>query len=904
MLKFLRLIFVIILLGCISLQAQLPKGFITSPVGEPQNPLTGITFDDMGRLYAWDKTGRVWIQDKNENLHLILDLSEEIAAYNDHGLLGLALHPNFLENGWIYLLYTVDPYFLHHAGTPAYQPQTNWNNRATIGRISRYTLDLSSDIPVVKDESRKILLGEKMDDGFPILHLSHGVGSLLFGQDGSLLASCGDGASFEGMDNGEVTSGSFSEDALQHGIITPQENVGAFRAQMINSLNGKILRIDPETGEGVPGNPFYIEEAPQAPQSKVWAMGLRNPFRFSLVPFSGSHVLQDGDPGTLLVGDVGWAYWEEINLVDKPGQNMGWPIYEGMETNWQYNRYSAPTLNLDAPNPLGEACKQPFFDFHDLLKPPRESDLPIFENPCDTRQLIPEEIPTHIHRPPIISWTNQDWNPEVQGTHIPIFDEQGNATAIFMDDPTNTIKGETFTGTCSIGGVFYTGQSFPASYQMTYLHGDYAGWIRQFIFDPEMNLVEVKPFADTTTHIVSMAVHPLDGSLYYVRFDENGSQIYQIVYGGNTRPTAVFTVDQQYGKSPLEVKFKGSKSFDPDGESLSYFWDFGDGTTSNQTDPTHVYSHSSNLPHAYTASLTVTDQQGAQHVIDKVISLNNTPPIVSIDSLPAYYGTTASYNIELLASVTDQEHAQESLRYEWQTFLHHNTHYHAEPVDTLPKTYMHILPVGCGEETYYYRIALAVTDEHGLTGTDERIMNPDCGPPTVIFKQQEADYQQHNVTLSWQTLEENKISHFEILRATSKDEFDVLGKVSPLINKAYKFSDNNPRLGTNIYMIRAFNIYHSYVDSDTVFVETFLDKPQIRFYPQPVADRLHIQGFKLDKVYQLFLYDFQGKEIYEEKGNWDTFQQLTLDVTPFSSGMYTYKVISGDIQLRGKWLKK
>jgi glucose/arabinose dehydrogenase len=78
----------------------------------------------------------------------------------------------------------------------------------------------------------------------------------VFGADGTLLASAGDNASYSSTDVGNAAETYFVT-ALADGIIETKENVGAFRAQLLDSHAGKILRLDPETGDGVAGNPFY-----------------------------------------------------------------------------------------------------------------------------------------------------------------------------------------------------------------------------------------------------------------------------------------------------------------------------------------------------------------------------------------------------------------------------------------------------------------------------------------------------------------------------------------------------------------------------------------------------------------------------------------------------------------------
>jgi glucose/arabinose dehydrogenase len=104
--------------------------------------------------------------------------------------------------------------------------------------------------------------------------------------------------------------------------------VGAYRAQLVGSHAGKLLRLDPITGNGVPSNPFYDPGAPRSARSRVWAMGLRNPYRFARRPESGSHDPNDADPGSLYIGDVGWDTWEDIQVATVGGRNFGWPVFE------------------------------------------------------------------------------------------------------------------------------------------------------------------------------------------------------------------------------------------------------------------------------------------------------------------------------------------------------------------------------------------------------------------------------------------------------------------------------------------------------------------------------------------------------------------------------------------------
>ena len=182
---------------------------------------------------------------------------------------------------------------------------------------------------------------------------SHAVGSLVFGTDGSLLLTFGDGGSFTEPDAGNATD-TYHEQAIEDGILTEVENVGSFRAMMNSSACGKVLRIDPLTGEGLSTNPYFDQANPRSPQSRVWSMGFRNPYKFMKIPGTGSHNTLDGYPGKFLVGDVGSGLWEELNLIDQPAKWYGWPLHEGHRGNWPFggkNPVNRTCLLYTSPSP-------------------------------------------------------------------------------------------------------------------------------------------------------------------------------------------------------------------------------------------------------------------------------------------------------------------------------------------------------------------------------------------------------------------------------------------------------------------------------------------------------------------------------------------------------------------------
>jgi glucose/arabinose dehydrogenase len=145
-------------------------------------------------------------------------------------------------------------------------------------------------------------------DDLPTPGAWHSIGDLGFDGQGRLLVGMGDGSPYWPKDVGPSRRGQTALVALD-----------------LDSPNGKLLRVDPATGHGVPDNPFYVRDQPDSVRSKVLAYGLRNPFRF--------HV--DADSGDIWIGDPGSYMWEELDRVPKTWSagrgdlNFGWPCYEG-----------------------------------------------------------------------------------------------------------------------------------------------------------------------------------------------------------------------------------------------------------------------------------------------------------------------------------------------------------------------------------------------------------------------------------------------------------------------------------------------------------------------------------------------------------------------------------------------
>lgn len=644
-----------------------PTGFVDEQVSNNWTVPVGLTFDKQGRMYVWEKAGKIFmVENGQKNSVPIIDISQEVLDFNDHGLNGVALDPDFLNNGYIYLLYAVKRHHVLYFGTPAYDSTNADNFKTTIGRITRYTLNKGAGFKSVDLSSRKVLLGESISTGIPILVDNHGVGSLVFAKDGTLLASTGD-AALASEPPADDRQNPWFQEAISVGIITEDQNINAYRSQSLNSLNGKILRIDPLTGNGIASNPFYENNTPRSAKSRIWAYGLRNPFRFEVQPNTGSTNPADGNPGNIFAGDVGWSHREEINIISKGGQNFGWPTYEGLSyINASY----------------ADAAYKP-------------------ENPVM----------------PVIEWRG----PLAQGL------VNGEAYGVGSAE----FKGKPFTGNSSIGGVFYTMSVFPEPYRNLYFQGDYEGWVKAFRFDEENNPVEVIDFTDRVNPTCFAVNPIDGAIYYVSFLYPNISEVRKLAFdpNANLRPVLVAEASPMYGASPLTVNFKASDSKDPENGPLTFVWDFGDGKTSDLANPTHTYVAVSTAPQIFTATLKVIDNIGKSDTKTFKIHLNNTPPTIvntSIDKINSFVNNH-DLTVNLSATVTDKE--QTDLTYQWIVVLHHEEHTHFVSMLRRPEGQIVLGQVPCDSQTYFYRISLVVSDASdgtGLSTTYEKDIKPIC----------------------------------------------------------------------------------------------------------------------------------------------------------------------------------
>lgn len=244
---------------------------------------------DISRLFIVEKPGRIRILKWGSLLPApFLDLTGQVSTGSEQGLLGLAFHPDYANNGWFFVNYT----------------NTSGN---TV--VARYRVSANPD---VADPSSAVVVLQVNQP-----YANHNGGHLAFGPDGYLYIGLGDGGS----------------------AGDPQGN-----AQNPSTLLGKMLRIDVDSASpyGIPPSNPFVGSGP--PLDEIWALGLRNPWRYSF----------DRINGDLYIGDVGQNRYEEIDFQPfgfAGGANYGWNVVEGNGHCYPSGASCNPSLYV---NPIHE----------------------------------------------------------------------------------------------------------------------------------------------------------------------------------------------------------------------------------------------------------------------------------------------------------------------------------------------------------------------------------------------------------------------------------------------------------------------------------------------------------------------------------------------------------------------
>jgi glucose/arabinose dehydrogenase len=295
---------------------------------------------------------------------------------------------------------------------------------------------------------------------------------------------------------------------------------------------------------------------------------------------------------------------------------------------------------------------------------------------------------------------------------------------------THASTGNTNGQAAITGGTFYTGTKFPAQYQGKYFFADYVNHFIK-VFDPAVPR-QATGFATNTNSLIDLDMGP-DGNLYALKHtvgNLNGT-IVKISYVGsaNRNPDAVANADKTSGPLPLTVNFDGNGTTDPDGDTLTYSWNFGDGATGTGKTTSHAYTTKGN----YNAVLTVSDGKGGIDAAPAItIYAGDNAPNVQITS-PAnnsFYqgGQLITYSG---TAIDTEDGTLDASKFTWNIILHHEEHEHPFLTNiTGVKSGSFTIPVDLEvDPVQYFRILLTVTDSNGASTTSE----VDIKPQTSTF---------------------------------------------------------------------------------------------------------------------------------------------------------------------------
>ncbi|WP_194507823.1 PQQ-dependent sugar dehydrogenase [Psychroserpens luteus] len=886
--------------------AQLPAGYSVTEVQSGYNLIMGSVFNQDGtKMFVWEKSGLVYVSNWDGTNYVkqatpVLDISDEVGDWRDFGFQSFCLDPNFETNGLVYMYYMVDREHLMNYGTPSYDPNNNDYYEASISRLTRYQLNIGASPLTTDYNSRTVLIGESISTGVPLTYESHAGGTVIFAKDGTLLVSTGDNASYDSLDTGSANE-TYWQQAINDGIMRPEENVGAFRSQMITSLCGKVLRLDPVTGDGIPSNPHYDASNPRAPESRMWAMGLRHPFRMSIQPDTGSTNPNDGNPGIIQVADVGWTAWEDLHIFDKGGLNGGWPLYEGQTKHYGY--YNSGATNPDEGNVLFvNNCPQP---------------TSFVDNPDPALRRF-------VHDRPEVAWKHGS----IYEARVPWFDgtTPTNPRVGTVGSPTTGIE---FIGNTAITGVYIKGDALGSSMNGKYLFTDYIrNWINvATLTDGTQNWIsdisELAPI-NFGNGIVHMMQNPLDGSVFYVN-----------IFDGTLHRLS-FTVPT-WTNEPIDMTVECDGTSNPGGDYSTWLNSFSGTVSCGNVTITNNSSGLSDLCGATgseTVTFTLSDDCGNQITKDATFTIeDNTDPnfnetlpadtTVECDAIPTAETLTANdtcgtANVDYTESTATGSCSGEYVITRTWTATDEcsNQTVHEQTItveDSGNPTFNESLP-----QDVTYECDETIPSAETLTANDT------CGTANVSFTENTVAGScsgEHVITRTWTATDEcsNVSTHIQTLTVIDStnpewDNIPIDMTVQCSSNNQMEFEtwlesfsgtdncgtatvthDGSATILCPDSVLVNFELTdecgNSTLTTATFIVDDTLSNPEFEdtnviMYPNPTNQYIYFKGLKDDSVMEV--YNIAGQRIFKRPVS--NGRQIEFELEP---GLYLVKIISG-----------
>jgi cytochrome c len=555
----------------------------------PGEPMSLAVLPDLRVLHT-ARTGQVRIHNPRTGLNT---LAAEVPIYqhDEEGLQGIAIDPNFSRNHWVYLYYSPP------LDTPVDDPSTPEINEGdapfegTEAEFARFRGVLRL--------SRFKLVGDELDLGTEqqIIDVP---------ADRGICCHVGGQIDFDGRGNLFLSTGDDTNPFFSDGYSPLDDRPGrnpAFDARRsagnTNDLRGKLLRIRVNAGGGytVPRGNLFRPGTPKT-RPEIYAMGLRNPFRFSVNRTNGHVYMADYSPDNPapnpLRGPAGHGRWM---LIREPG-NYGWPFC--VTPDMPYIDYDFAT---------GESG-EPF----NCLRPVNDSAL------NTGRRVLPPVVQPDVW----YSAVNTGLFPE-------LFENMGGEGVGPMAGPAYQFSRKSrsrFKWPRYYDGV-------PLFYE----------WTRDYIKEFRLNrpngtrLEEIRHVPVFVDNPMDMEFGP-DGALYVLEygdgfFSENpDAQLARIDFvRGNYTPVPQVTAEPTTGLAPLTVTFSSAGTSDPDGDPITYAWDFDMDGTVDSTEPNPTFTYEQNG--VFDATLRVTDSTGRSAAASVVIIIGNTAPVVELTTSPA-----------------------------------------------------------------------------------------------------------------------------------------------------------------------------------------------------------------------------------------------------------------------------